>query len=145
MKLKSLFAIHFGKKLENSLVHWALLITRVLVALLMLRHGFGKLMGFENIAPHFPDPLGVGSTVSLVLVIGSEFFASLFLLFGFLTRWSVLTTFITMLIAAFMTHGPDPFEKKELALLYAVVYLLFLISGAGKYSLDFYFKKKFRI
>jgi len=140
MQLSTWLAINLNPW-EQKLKDWAYVTLRVLVALLMLRHGFDKLINFSDIAPHFVDPLGLGPTLSLILVVGSEFFASLFLLVGFLTRWSALTTFITMIVAAFITHGPDPFDKKELALLYAVCYLFFMLAGGGKYSIDRYLKK----
>ena len=144
MKKIFLLSIDLGSHWESKLKHSGWLILRVVIALLMLRHGFGKLMGFSEMAPHFPDPLGLGSSLSLILVIGSEFFASLFLAVGFLTRWASLTTFITMIVAAFITHGPDPFDKKELAIVYAIVYLFFMCAGAGKYSVDSYFKCRFK-
>ncbi len=39
-------------------------------------------------------------------------------------------------------HGDDPFKKKEFALLYLMPYLLFLLSGAGRYSVDAMIGKK---
>jgi putative oxidoreductase len=41
-----------------------------------------------------------------------------------------------MLVAAFIVHLDDPFKRKELALLYLVGFLIVLLMGAGKYSLD---------
>ncbi len=143
--LSKILGINLGNRWETQLKNWGWLILRVLVALLMLRHGFGKLMDFNNMAPHFPDPLGIGSSLSLSLVVVSEFFASVFLVFGFLTRWSSLTTFITMMVAAFIIHGTDPFDKKEMAITYAIIYLFFICVGGGKYSLDNYLKRKFKL
>ncbi len=142
MNKKLLLGINLGNHWEKKLKDGGWLIFRVLAALLMLRHGFGKLIGFNDIAPNFVDPLGLGSTLSLLLVVGSEFFAALFVAIGLLTRWASVTILITMLVAAFITHGPDPFAKKELAILYAVVYLFFVCAGGGKYSLDNYLNKK---
>jgi putative oxidoreductase len=42
----------------------------------------------------------------------------------------------TMLVAAFIVHLDDPFKRKELALLYLVGFLIVLLMGPGKYSLD---------
>jgi putative oxidoreductase len=41
-----------------------------------------------------------------------------------------------MLVAAFIIHGGDGFGKQELPLHYILVYLVLLIAGAGKFSLD---------
>jgi putative oxidoreductase len=42
-----------------------------------------------------------------------------------------------MLVAAFIAHGDDPFGKKEMALLYIVVYVFLLFAGSGKFSVDY--------
>jgi len=42
----------------------------------------------------------------------------------------------TMIVAAFIVHLDDPFKRKELALLYLVGFLIVLLMGPGKYSLD---------
>ena len=41
-----------------------------------------------------------------------------------------------MLVAAFIVHGEDPFQKKEFALLYAVPFLMLIFTGAGAFSVD---------
>ena len=141
--MKRILAINFGRW-EKKLTRWTWLILRVGIALLMLRHGFDKLIKFSEMAPRFVDPLGIGSQVSLALVVGTEFFASLFLLIGLLTRWSSLSLLFTMLIAGLVVHGSDPFSHKELALFYALVFLCFSLAGGGCYSVDHYLKKKLK-
>jgi putative oxidoreductase len=41
-----------------------------------------------------------------------------------------------MLAAAFLRHAADPFARKELALLYGFVALMFLLIGSGRYGID---------
>lgn len=135
----------FGSKLEAQFSDWSFLFVRFTVAFTMLMaHGFGKLTNFSQIAPNFPNPLGLGSTLSLALVTGAEFFGAIFLALGFLTRWASFSLLFTMLVAAFIVHAPDPFKAKELAVLYALFFLFFTFSGAGKYSLDAILKNKFK-
>ena len=142
--LKKALGLDFGSQWESQSLDWSYSFVRVTVALTMLlSHGYGKLVGFSNIAPHFPDPLGLGSVLSLALVLGAEFFGSILLALGLLTRWASFSLLFTMLIAAFVVHWPDPFKKKELAVLYGLFFLLFTIAGSGKYSLDSLLKKKF--
>ena len=141
-----ILGLDFGNKMEGQLQDLSYGFLRVSVALTMLSaHGFGKLMGFSEIAPKFPDPLGLGSTLSLALVVGSELFGALLLALGLFTRWSSFSLLFTMLVATFITHGPDPFKVKELAFLYALVFLLFTVAGGGKYSLDTLLRKKILI
>ncbi|WP_339698092.1 hypothetical protein [Algoriphagus aquimarinus] len=60
---------------------------------------------------------------------------------GFKTRLATIPLMITMLTAAFVAHAADPFGRKELPLLYFIVFLFILIFGAGKFSLDALGKK----
>jgi putative oxidoreductase len=40
------------------------------------------------------------------------------------------------LVAAFVIHAEDGFGKQELPLLYATIYLVIALAGAGKASID---------
>ena len=142
MKIKILGGLDFGDKAEKQLLDWSWLFLRVCAAVLMLTHGYGKLTGFSNIAPHFPDPLGLGSSVSLGLVVFSEFFGSIFVALGLLTRAASFTVFFTMMVAALIVHAPDPFKEKELALVYGLIFLVFTVAGGGRLSLDQWLAKK---
>ena len=135
--------LSFGKAWDVRVWEWGFLFLRAGLALLMLRHGYEKLVGFPEMAPRFFDPFGLSAPVSLALVVGSEFFGALFVLVGFLTRWSSATIVFTMLTAAFMAHGADPFAKKELALIYALGFFYFMCAGGGKLSVDHRLKKFF--
>jgi uncharacterized membrane protein YphA (DoxX/SURF4 family) len=68
-------------------------------------HGRGKLLNFESMHTQFPDPLGVGSTTSLVLALFGEVLFPAFLAFGLLTRLSALISAFTMGVAFFVIHG----------------------------------------
>ena len=140
--LKWLF-LDLNRQIETRFLDWSYLFVRVSTALIMLfSHGYGKLTGFSNIAPHFPNPLGLGSTLSLALVTGAEFFGAVLLALGLFTRWAGLSLLFTMMVAVFVFHWPDPFKEKELAVLYGLFFLLFTLAGGGKYSLDHFLKKK---
>lgn len=114
-----------------------LLIARVAIALLMLVHGLPKLaMLFSGEPISFPGILGMSPELSLFLAVFSEVVCSLLILFGLGTRLAVLPLIVTMLVAAFYFHLSDPFSSKEPGLLYILVYVLLLVTGSGKYSLD---------
>ncbi len=120
-----------------------LLALRIGIASLMLfGHGFEKLVGFSDIAVNFPDPLGFGSVTSLGLTVFAEFFCSVAILFGFFTRYATVPLIITMLVAIFVIHGDNPWDKKEMAILYLVPYLSLLFAGSGRYSVDYKLFKK---
>ncbi len=131
----------FGKAQNNSLLSSALLLLRVAVGILMMTHGWGKLSNFSAISESFPDPIGVGSQMSLMLAVAAEFFGSILLIFGFLTRLVVIPLAFTMAIAFFVIHAADPLQVKELALFYLIIYVFLFMSGPGEYSLDNFLSK----
>ncbi len=114
-----------------------LLILRITAGGFMLTHGIGKFDSLISGEPiMFPDPIGVGATASLVLVVLSEVLCSIFLIFGIATRFATIPLVITMLVAAFIIHTNDGFRKQELPLLYTMVYIVLAISGSGKIAVD---------
>lgn len=119
-------------------INTMLLILRLVAGIFMLTHGMGKmqtLIGSEPI--RFGDPLGVGATASLALAVFAEVFCSVLLIAGFGTRLVTIPLLFTMMVASFVVHINDGFGKQELPFLYAVIYLVIAIMGAGKYSLDY--------
>ena len=115
----------------------ALLILRVGIGSLMLVHGLPKLMSLMGGGPvQFPGVFGMSPALSLALTVFAEVVASVFIIFGLGTRLATITLIITMLVAVFFIHAQDPFAKQELGLLYLLPYLVLLITGAGRFSLD---------
>mgnify|MGYP003575533762 CR=1 FL=1 len=126
-----------------SAVDAALLIARVGIALLMLTHGLPKMaMLFSGDPVQFPSVLGFSPELSLGLTVFAEVFCSLLLLAGLGTRLAVVPLIVTMLVAAFVIHAADPFAKQEPALYFLLVYLVLLLAGSGKYSVDYLLQPK---
>ncbi|EFK35054.1 DoxX [Chryseobacterium gleum] len=122
-----------------------LLVVRVFVGFAMLSHGFPKLqMLLEGGKIEFFDFMGLGPQVSLILTVFAEFVCSILLILGLFTRVALGFLIFTMIIAGFIVHGADPFEKRELALVYLSVYLLLMVIGAGKVSVDHMIEKRKR-
>jgi putative oxidoreductase len=114
-----------------------LLILRLGAGGLMLTHGYGKLQMLRaGKFADFPDPIGIGSTASLWLIVLAEFVCPILVMAGFLTRLSALPVVIAMCVAGFVVHAADPLATKELSLLYATSYLALLFTGAGCISVD---------
>ena len=84
----------------------------------------------------FGDPIGIGSELSLILVIFAEFFCAILVTIGFLTRLSVIPITITMIVAYFVAHEKDAFDMKQLPLVFMLLTIVVFILGAGRYSLD---------
>jgi putative oxidoreductase len=117
-------------------IDFAVLILRVFPSLFMMTHGWDKLMKIFSADWSFADPIGLGETTSLFLTVFAEFFCSLMVLFGFLTRPALIALMFTMTVAAFIIHGSDPFDVKEHPLLFLAIYTSIFITGPGRISLD---------
>ena len=133
----------FGKSTGEGTASLGLLILRVAAGVLMMTHGWSKIQNFEGMVQSGFDPVGMGATLSVVMLIGAEFIAALFIVLGLLTRLSAVPLIVAMSVAAFVAHASDPLQVKELSLIYLTIFATLLITGAGKYSLDsLLFRKK---
>lgn len=127
---------------ESSLLNeTSLLALRVIAGLLMASlHGFGKIPPSDKLiggvqSLGFPMPVLFAWAAALAELIGG-----VFLVVGFMTRPAALFMAFTMLVAAFGVHLADPWDVKELSLLYFGVSLIFATRGAGKFSIDHFMK-----
>lgn len=131
-----------------------LLILRLGIGGYLLTHGMGKLqMVLGGQFDQFPDPIGLGGGLSLVLVTVAEFLCALLVMAGLGTRYAAGVIVISMAVAVFVAHGGDPWTmgrgyelymaeeadswaSKEPALLYLIPALALVFTGAGRFSLD---------
>jgi putative oxidoreductase len=114
----------------------AMLLLRLVAGLLMINHGYGKLVHFSDMQGKFINFLGLGQPVSLALVVFAEFFCSIFLILGLFTRLSAIPLIVTMCVALFKAHNADLFGKGETPALFLGCYVVLLILGPGKISVD---------
>ena len=114
---------------------------RIVAGLLMAGlHGLGKVPPSEKLISGV-ESLGFPSPYLFAWLAGlAELLGGIFLAIGFLTRPSAFFMAFTMFVAAFGKHLADPFDVKELSLLYLVIALIFVTRGAGKWSVDNFIK-----
>lgn len=117
-------------------IDFAVLILRVFPSLFMLTYGWEKLVKFISGNWSFADPIGIGEPISLFLSVLAEFFGSLMVIFGIMTRPALLLLMFTMSVAGFIVHSADPISVKEHALTFLVIYLAIFITGPGRFSID---------
>lgn len=126
-----------GNTTNSRSTDLGLLVLRVFTGLaLALAHGRGKfppserfIDGVARMGFPLPEVFAWGAA-------GAELIGGLLLALGLLTRPSAALIAFTMGTAAFVRHAPDPFSGKEKALLFGIVALLFVLAGAGRYSID---------
>ena len=124
---------------NSGAANLGLLVLRLWIGFsMLLNHGFEKLKTFSDTAPNFPDPLGIGHPASLALAVFAEFFASLLVIFGLVTRWSALVLAIDMGVAFIAVHkgALSGQGSGELAFMYLMGYVTLLLAGPGSFSVD---------
>jgi len=127
------------------------LVLRVFLGVVMLPHGAQKLLGwfggygFSGTMGFFTGNMGIPAVFAF-LVIMSEFFGSLALIAGALTRLAAFGAGCIMLAAALMVHLPYGFfmnwagkqqgEGFEFHLLAMAIAVTLMIIGGGRWSID---------
>lgn len=121
-----------------------LLILRAGIGGLMISaHGWPKLQKLLSGGPiQFPNPIGLGSELSFILVVFAEFFCSILLILGALTRLSLIPLIKTMAVAIFIVKSGKPLDVIELPLLFLIVYISLFLTGPGKYTINIPLLKK---
>ncbi len=138
--MKKVFQINEASAATDS----AILLLRVGLGVLMLVHGVPKMAGLFAAGPvQFPPVLGMSAGMSLFLAVLAEVACSVLLILGLGTRLAAVPLIVTMLVAVLVVHAADPFNMKELGLHYLLGYVVLLITGSGRYSVDAALVKKY--
>lgn len=130
--MRKLLSINYS----DGAFNFAMLLHRLTFGVLMMNHGYSKLKNFSELSANMPNFLGLGSTITAVLVVFAEFFCSLFIVLGLFTRFACIPLIIAMSYALFSAHNGDVFGKGEAATLYLCAFVILLIVGPGKVSVD---------
>ena len=125
--------------------------TRIMLGLVFFPHGAQKMLGwfggygFSGTMGFFTTQMHIPALFAF-LAIAAEFFGSLGLIFGFLTRIAAFGVAANMVVAVLMVHGHVGFfmnwagsqkgEGYEYHLLALALAIPLMIRGAGSFSLD---------
>jgi putative oxidoreductase len=123
-----------GDTLRGSI---GLLVLRAgMSAMLFCGHGWDKFTHLAARAQDFPDPLHLGSAMSLGLAVFAEGVCTVFVAIGLFTRWAVIPIVILFVVIVFIHSAQDPWKVKELAALYLVSFVAVFLLGPGSLALD---------
>jgi len=126
----------------------ALLIGRVLMALIFIPSGYGKLMGLTQFAGNLTN-MGVPADYAYWVAVaagGVEFFGAICVLLGLATRYVAILLAVFTLIAALLAHRYWTFTDaaqiraqstnfyKNLAIVGG--FLILYAAGGGRWSID---------
>src|SRR5262245_33902000 len=121
------------------------LIGRVLLALIFVHSGFGKIAGFSKVAAGMAAKGVPFAELALVVSIVVEILGGIMLVFGCKARWGALALFLSLVPVTLLSHNfcalalaqyHNQFNHfmKNLGLMGAM--LLVMAFGAGPFSVD---------
>ncbi|MES2429329.1 MAG: DoxX family protein [Bacteroidota bacterium] len=114
----------------------AMLILRLGFGILLMTHGYDKLVHFNTMSANFTSFLGLSSGISLTLSIFAEFFCALFVTIGLFTRLATIPIIINMSVALYKVHHLDFSVTGEKATLFLIGFIVLLLVGPGRVSVD---------
>jgi putative oxidoreductase len=119
--------------------NFAMLLFRIVVGSMMIKIGYYKLSHFDEMLKMFHSSIGLGAKPELALLVFAEFFCSAFIILGLFTRLATIPLIIAMGVAFFVAHHAEVFTKEgdlQAALIYLCSYIVLLLLGPGKISVD---------
>lgn len=126
----------FPQYCRERIISFLILAVRVFFGILFFIHGVDKMMNFSILSDTYPSVFGLGSYMTLMLAIFTEFCCSLFLIFGLMIRVILIPMIISMAVAFFDVHDAI-ISEGELSLIYLIMFLILYITGPGRYSVDY--------
>ncbi|MFO6491787.1 DoxX family protein [Hafnia alvei] len=130
--------------MSNKLENIALLAARILMPILFISAGWGKVTGYAG-TQQYMEAMGVPGAL-LPLTILLELGGGLAVLFGLLTRTTALFTAGFTILTAFLFHSNFTDGVNQLMfmknLTIAGGYLVLAVAGPGAFSIDRLLNKK---
>lgn len=123
-----------------------ILVSRVLLAILFVVAGYGKIQGYDATA-RYMQAMHVPAFL-LPLVILLELGGGVAIILGFLTRFTAISIGVFSILAALLFHNDFSQEMNQMMLMkdFSIAGGFFLLAsiGAGKYSIDNVIKNKLK-
>jgi len=128
------------KLLSVSYRDWAfdlsMLLLRLCAGVLIIPYGYAKLIHFADKKDSFTNFMGIGSPLSLALVIFAEFFCGMLIVLGLFTRLAVIPLIITMCVVLVKINHWNIFNKDEHVAFFLACFLTLFLCGPGRASAD---------
>ena len=119
---------------------------RVFAGVMFMQFGIRQIANYDFFVKYFPDILGMGSAATLDMMIAIEVVCSAFLIFGFLTRLSVVLPTLSMAVAEWyiLDNGlmgevalMSSLQLGYVPLLFVGMFVFIMLAGPGKVSVDY--------
>ena len=129
--------------LLKKLGPWTELSGRILIALIFITAGYGKIAGYEG-TQAFMESMGVPGAL-LPLVIVTELGGGLLIAFGLFTRYAAFALAGFTILSGILFHGNTGDQMQQIMVMKNLAiaggFLFLVVNGAGTISLDRLFKR----
>ena len=124
---------------------WAALVGRILLAVIFITSGFGKISGFEGTVGYIASKGLPMPQVLAALTILVELGGGILLVLGWKARWAALVIALFTLLAGFLFHNYWTYPAEERMAQYLNFWknvsmaggmLMVFALGPGRYSID---------
>lgn len=135
------------RKLSKILAHYrnmdrALLFARLFMGVMLGAHVGWKIWDYEFLISGYPALLFGSATGSFVIFTVIETLCALLFILGLWVRFAAFIMLLGVIVDIAMLYGVVGWFGVELQVVYGAIYIVFIVSGAGKYSLDNFFSEK---
>lgn len=123
------------------------LFLRLFVGIMLMQFGVRQIAHFYELRSVFPPVFGLTNESSLILMIMIEIICSVFIMFGFLTRFMTLPPIVSMIMAEYYllhefvseaSYSLDWQQPGYLPIMFLGIYFFILLVGPGKISVDYF-------
>lgn len=125
---------------------FAILIGRILLALIFLKSGIGKIENFQGTAQYMAGHGMPYTNFFLVGAIFIELVGSITIILGFFTRFGTVLLLIFLIPTTLIFHNIFVDPKMMIQFMKNVSmfggFLILLVMGPGRFSLDYVFRGK---
>ena len=143
--MKKIFLQSINPTVSYSLFNFSMLLFRTAASLeIIFVHGVKKLNIGAAEAEKIPNPLHLPEAFNDAFAVSANIVFPLLVLIGLCTRLATLPTLAVTLTGYFILHWNDAALVKDTPFIYSVIFLLILLLGPGKYSVDNYLYNKSR-
>ncbi|WP_428224925.1 DoxX family protein [Flavobacterium sp.] len=129
-------------KWANAHTYYSLDVLRIVVGVFLFMKGVSFMTNIEYYTQLIEPLKNIGGGMLIVhYIMGAHIVGGVMILFGLLTRWSVIAQ-IPILFGAFIINfiGEMHIGNLILSFLLLAICVFFLFYGSGKHSADYYFK-----
>ncbi|MDE7108785.1 MAG: DoxX family protein [Muribaculaceae bacterium] len=123
------------------------LFLRLFVGIMLMQFGVRQIAHFYELNTVFPSVLGLDSEASLITMTVIEIVCSIFIMFGFLTRFMTIPPIVSMIVAEYYllhdfvseaSYSLDWQQQGYLPIMFLGIYFFILLVGPGKISVDYF-------